>query len=318
MTLNMNEKKSLEISMAYRGFTECESAFFNSKKYQELLNTLNDLSENLCIPLDSPDYDAAQILKLGKEIIQKHTDEKKLLIPGINRELLKFPTGQLTSASEYNRIIDESIQYRSVTEIPVSFDLESLNEQGNTYTHVPFAATISDIEYFRNLPIISSMITLSGSPTNLRICSYVHEMCHALNYRNKGYTNNQLYDEVLSIFLELVTAIDLNNTSLRDVRLLQRMFDMKRMALTKELYENQNINPLTVIDYNKYIISTLLAFQLFSIYLTKQTVRKEMDSDLNSIFNGDNTLEDILEKYEVTEENGVETFKKVASYVKRY
>lgn len=318
MTLSTEESKSLNIAMAYKGFTKYETNFFDSSEYQELLTILNSFPQDILVPLDSPDYDAVQILKIGKEIIEKHTDKQNLLVSSIDTNILKPYKKDLMSPSQYNEIIKTHLEHRSVTEIPVDFYLDNPNEKGNAFMYLPFEEKINDIDYYRKLPIITSRITLSGSPINLRICSYVHEMCHALNYRNKGYTNNQLYDEVLSVFLELVTAVDLNNTSLRDVKLLQRVLSLKSSTLAKELYEKDNTNPLTIIDYNKYLISTLLAFHLFSIYLTKQRIRKEMDRDLNAIFNGDITLEDMLEKYEATEENGVQTLKKVTSYLRIY
>ena len=316
MVLNNEEKKNLEIALAYKGFSEYESPFFDSSTYQELINVLNNLPQNIFIPLDSPDYDAAQILKIGKEIIEKHVSTKNLLIPGINKGLIESLIEQPASASEYNRIINRSMSFKSVTEIPVDFSLGENNSYACPY--LPFGSETQDVEQYKKLPIIIDRILISGASTQLGISSYVHEMGHALTYKKDSYTDNLLYDEVISIFLELVTSVDLNNNSFIDIGLLDRIRCIKTALAVKQTYEDADTNPLTVIDCNTYLVSTLLALHLFSIYLTKQLIRKEMDTDLNAIFSGDITLDDMLKKYEATEENGVKTLKKVTSYLGRY
>ena len=59
---------------------------------------------------------------------------------------------------------------------------------------------------------------------------------------------------------------------------------------------------------SQYVVSTLKSQQLFNIYLNgNNQIRREMKSNIQSIFDGKCTVEDFLNKYDVTYESSKDT-----------
>ena len=143
-------------------------------------------------------------------------------------------------------------------------------------------------------------------------------MYHALSKRNKGYTNNYLYDETLSIFMERVAALDINE-NLVNPAILRRTLAIKDdiINLTHNEFYEESYN--SIIEPKKYILSFLLATSLFNTYIHSSTKgKRQIDNEINKVLMGYQQLEDILEKYEITEEKGSSIVKRQIKTIKHH
>lgn len=326
MELDEKDKKTLERKLALKGFSEYESAFFNTNDYSSLVDFfMHNLPKRNPIILNLPYTNIDKVLKSGKETVEKHTDGIDIRVPYVHghyfntylwEQFGKSPDKDIwTDIVEY---VFDNIDLKKVTEIPLEFDLLEKSNGSTSVTNF-YGDKFDGTDFYKQLPLVISKIKLQGPVTDFGICTYVHEMYHALNYRNKGYTSNQLYNEVISIFMEWVTTMDLGDSRLQDLKILDRILATKRDILYREAYTFENKNPVAILDFNKYIISTLLAACLFEIYFKgNEIIRKEMDLDINSIFCSKYTLDDVLEKYEATPEKGCVLMKRMAKDVSHY
>ncbi len=183
-----------------------------------------------------------------------------------------------------------------------------------------FSGSVTEIITNRNPHIIFSGINLNGQTTEQTSSSYVHEITHTQLDRLKGSIQEYYNMEVLSIFNELFHASILDN----DERIL-RLNDSRRiyeMSITaQELRDHHDgKSPMSrdeLLDCCKYLISDLKAYQLFAIfYSASDTLKNEILDDIQSIFDGFMTVEELLNKYEVTLES-LENSPQILKYYKR-
>ena len=144
-----------------------------------------------------------------------------------------------------------------------------------------------------------------GSPT------LAHEMTHALVNRNKGIIENLKNDEVLSIYMELVVAYELDETgSLLHKMMLSRLQSLKNDMLNsyKDVYNGY-------LPFTNYIDSSLYAFSLFEKYKNgSEKVRKAIRKEINKTLLGKRTLEDTLQVMDASQKEGSQI---IQDYVKK-
>lgn len=183
-----------------------------------------------------------------------------------------------------------------------------------------FSGSVTEIITNRNPHIIFSGINLNGQTTEQTSSSYVHEITHTQLDRLKGSIQEYYNMEVLSIFNELFHASILDN----DERIL-RLNDSRRiyeMSITAQELRDYHAgkSPMSrdeLLDCCKYLISDLKAYQLFAIfYSASDTLKNEILDDIQSIFDGFMTVEELLNKYEVSLES-VENSPQILKYCKR-
>ena len=183
-----------------------------------------------------------------------------------------------------------------------------------------FSGSVTEIITNRNPHIIFSEINLNGQTTEQTSSSYVHEITHTQLDRLKGSIQEYYNMEVLSIFNELFHASILDN----DERILRlndsrRIYEMSISA--QELRDHHDGKSLMsrdeLLDCCKYLISDLKAYKLFAIfYSANDTIKNEILDDIQSIFDGFMTVEELLAKYEITLES-IENSPQILKYYKR-
>ena len=164
-------------------------------------------------------------------------------------------------------------------------------------------------------------IQLDGNCDDLTAPFYVHEMSHALINRHKGTIKNLLNDEVFSIFMEKIAAIDLDPGGyLLEFINLYRILCTKNDVIGKESFEFNEINFSQTIDNKTYLLSSLHATALFDLYLNgDDKLRNDIDIDLGDVISGRGVLEDVLDYYEATPEKGAKIMKKqIKKYHNKY
>lgn len=183
-----------------------------------------------------------------------------------------------------------------------------------------FSGSVTEIITNRKPHIIFSAINLNGQITEQTSSSYVHEITHTQLDRLKGSTQEYYNMEVLSIFNELFHASILDN----DERIL-RLNDSRRiyeMSISAQELRNHHdgkslMSRDELLDCCKYLISDLKAYKLFAIfYSANDTIKNEILDDIQSIFDGFMTVEELLAKYEITLES-VENSPQILKYYKR-
>lgn len=171
------------------------------------------------------------------------------------------------------------------------------------------------------LHIIFREINLSQTITEHTSASYVHEITHTQLDRLKGSLKEYYNLEVLSIFNELFHAAILD----KDERML-RLNDSRRiheMSVTaNELREHHTgkskMSRDELLDCCKYLVSGLKAYNLFiTFYNATDELKNEILDDIQSVFDGYITVEELLLKYDITYESSQDK-QKLIKYFSRW
>lgn len=167
-----------------------------------------------------------------------------------------------------------------------------------------FSGSVSEVISKEGCYIIFREINLSEIVSEHTSASYIHEVTHTQIDGIQKSIREYYNLEVFSIFNELFHASILGN----DERLLRlndcrRIYEMSISA--QELKDHHTgISPMSrdeLLDCSKYLISGLKAYNLFiTFYNSSNEIRNEILKDIQSIFDGYLTVEEVLLKYEAT------------------
>ena len=170
-----------------------------------------------------------------------------------------------------------------------------------------FSGSVTEIltkESSRKPHIIFRGINLSKTITEQTSASYIHEITHTQVDRLKGAIKEYYNLEVLSIFNELFHASVLDKDEF-----LLRLNDSRRIhemsVIAQELKEySQGLTTMSreeLLDCCKYLISGLKAYNLFiTFYYADDYLKNEILDDIQAVFNGYSTIEEILYKHRIT------------------
>ena len=302
---NESDKHDLECEMALYGYTENETDFFDTKSYERLvidfIKNKHRYISNFYLTPRTINF----IRKNANKIIIDQTgslDRKVLYLEEDQRLIYDFTAEFCEITPEkYNDIlkyIKKKARKREVTSLPIKWHTSNTrNGISRIYHEHP-----DDIDFLKKFPIISTGISIINQNDDLGSTVLVHEMTHALIDRHKGIIKNMLHDEVLSIYMELVTAYELEPTGkLLEITAKYRLLNLKNNILA---FQSQIFNG-EIPDGHNYIDSCLYAFNLFEIYKNSSSnSRKSIREEINKTLSGSRELEDTLEVLDVTEEEG--------------
>lgn len=183
-----------------------------------------------------------------------------------------------------------------------------------------FSGSVTEIITTTKFHIIFREINLSNPITEQSSSSYIHEITHTQIDRIKGALSDYYNLEILSIFNELFHAsiLDQQETILR-LNDSRRIYEMSISAQELiEYHKGKSKNTRDeLLDCCKYLISGLKAYNLFiTFYYGSDKLKNDILDDIQSIFDGYLTLEELLEKYDITLENSQEP-KKLIKYFNR-
>jgi len=319
-----NEKLILDAKMIKGGYKTYESNYFDTESYRKFKHTIldhlpNDIIKKSTFTL----YPKSQILQDGKYVIEKHFGDLDLKVPYTDGDDLyssvvaKF--GKDPQPEQYDNIIkyiNNQIKLIKVTDIPVYLNRYDIRGGRAMFDY------ISNLnEFHKQMPMFLKEIQLDGDCDDLTAPFYVHEMSHALINRHKGTIKNLLNDEVFSIFMEKLAALDIDPGGyLLEVINLNRILNNKIAVIYKELNGFNEINFSQTIDAKTYLLSSLYATALFDLYLNgSDKLRNDIDIDLGDVISGRGVLEDVLDYYEATPEKGAKIMKKqIKKYHNKY
>ncbi len=282
----------------------------------ELLELSEKLVDYAVMLATSDDYDVTgfRATPVARKIVLRDSKiflrEKFVLhkVPYANESLLKLKLhGKLVRGE-----MDLLRLYNKVGVMKDPFDLPvNYVSQPYYYGNVSLLTNLSDNEDFlRNMKLLFKSIDL-GEKTNLMssVC-YVHEIVHTQLESLKGIVREYYNSELLSIFLELLYALEHSEELYRET--LKNRINLFLIEF-HSLY-NYVINGVVPDDGKwyivvacKYIVSTLKAFNLLNKYIQEDELGK---SDIlwmiQKVFSGNNDLEEILNKLNVTYDNSLD------------
>ena len=299
---NEQDQEDLQREMALYGYVENNTDFFDTKSYEKLILDFIKNKQRYISNFNLPPRTINILREAANKIIIDQTgslNRKVLYLEEDQRLIYDFTAehGEITQENydEVIKYIKKKAKKREVTTLPIRwFTSTSRNGISRIYHEYP-----EDIELIKKFPMISTGISMINQNDDLGITVLVHEMTHALIDRHKGIIKNILHDEVLSIYLELVAAYELEETG--------KLLDLKNNILTSQQQIFNGVMP----DGENYIDSCLYAFNLFEIYKNSSSnARKSIREEINKTLSGRRQLEDTLQVLDVTEEEGNEIIRK--------
>lgn len=317
--LNKDEKKNLDTNMLVHGYETYKTNFFDTKEYKDLVSDMIfDLPSFYQDNLEANNCTKNNLLKVGKEVINKHMSNTDTKVRYVDMDSLKADLyclfGEEPKEEQYDEIIkyiDDNIELINVTDVPVEINLDS-NRSGYTLSTWFYGPNVVKEAFYNKIKPVTKKISIEGACDDDTKCIYVHEMYHSLAATHKGSIENLLNEEVLPIYMEKVTASDIDQTGkLENIKILTRLLNNKNDILKRENLKFNDKNVLERINCEGYIVSSAIATSLYDTYKNSNNeVKKEIDDSINGIFREDHTLEDMLQQFDITPENGSKIMRK--------
>lgn len=298
--------KELDMKLEYLGYKNGIKIPNLGKNYIQLLQlicnlTLDDLEPLEPITLEKVVNDTMLFYKkyFNLHDVKFITEES---IQNINSDISK----QKIEVLQAYRVYYEMMKKISPFEIPLKLvDGHSMiGETKKPLMIMPKEYIPSDLE----IVVPFSCIELGNELTVLSSSTYAHEIAHTQLESNPGYTKNYLNKELISIFIEKVSAFESDQTG-KVLLLSERRRFMYIASLIKYLMFDEKskiLNESQRLEYMSYIYSTLLTEKLFDMYIRerKQKNRDKYISDIQDVFDGKIQVEDIIEKRNININQG--------------
>ena len=191
-------------------------------------------------------------------------------------------------------------------ELPVRF----VNEP-YYYGNVSLCTNISDNpEFLKHMKIFFKSIELGHKTNDMTGVCYVHEIVHTQLESIKGIVKDYYNSELLSIFIELVYAYEKGVVLLRETlknrinMFLTEFHSLYNFISSKDITEDGLWHNVIAC---KYIVSTVKAFHLFCNYYVGDDIEKNSILwEIQSVFSGRKSLEDVLDILGITYQNSLE------------
>ena len=191
-------------------------------------------------------------------------------------------------------------------ELPVRF----VNEP-YYYGNVSLCTNISDNpEFLKHMKIFFKSIELGHKTNDMTGVCYVHEIVHTQLESIKGIVKDYYNSELLSIFIELVYSYEKGVVLLRETlknrinMFLTEFHSLYNFISSKDITEDGLWHNVIAC---KYIVSTVKAFHLFCNYYVGDDIEKNSILwEIQSVFSGRKSLEDVLDILGITYQNSLE------------
>ena len=175
-----------------------------------------------------------------------------------------------------------------------------------------FFDSLEKEEVLRKIPVLFSSINLTFNTSNSTIGSISHEITHTQINSTKGSCKSFYNNEVLSIFLQLLSLRNYDE-NLSEMEKSFRLLDIQALTefLSTEKQSDDSPSYLDAMESSQYLESTLKALNLYDCYLKlSQAGRTNMLNDINRILKGEKTVEDLLNKHDITLKESVKKLEK--------
>ena len=290
------------------GFENFNTDYFNTDNYKKILIDLiinkHKHEDSFSLPYRTTSY---IINEAQKQIVNAFGDiDRTIPIVQDNLNLLAdfyalYGPVDNDSINSFFEHLKKNAKYDDIFKLPVHL-------HGGDMRNAQIKSLIFNIEgdiNYSEFPNLYTGIDIISCWDDLSAVLLVHEMIHGLINRHRGIIKNGLLNEVLSIFMELVSSLNMDETKkLLGFGIKFRILTTKYMlldSLKKEFTEDDT----TIL--NGYLISTLLAFSLFNNYLkASDNAKKDILNEIKKTLIGERCLEDTLKVLDANELEGTE------------
>lgn len=202
------------------------------------------------------------------------------------------------TVEELTGVLDE---LDDITEYIHPLELETRYSDGHSMVGeiTKHSLVVQNVDFLKKFKVYFSHIMLGRNISKLSACTKVHEIVHSQLEMNKGSVTNYLNKEVLTIFFEKLAALELHE----DDSMLIKSETMRYRNLFEYIVmlKYNNFTYTEKVDASMFINSILLADILFDTYINGDEILKlEIMKDIQTIFDGNMTLEEMLGKYDIT------------------
>lgn len=171
-----------------------------------------------------------------------------------------------------------------------------------------FGINFATDEFLSQAKVIFDSIVLSETITNLTPKTLSHEVAHSQLNSKKGSIKSYYNYEIIPIFIDYLHSFE-KDESLVEYNLEKKLryHDIARnITILRDYNENRKqISLPQAIIYTMYLESELKATLLFEIYLNSdKKVQNDILNYIQAIFNGNKTVEGLLDKYNITLQDG--------------
>ena len=159
--------------------------------------------------------------------------------------------------------------------------------------------------------IVFDRINLPKLEKKLVSTIYAHEITHTQLETRNGGTNSYFNIEMIPIFMEYVFASvqkepKISLSFVQNERLKSIFNFLCEMGLSDRVPYSRRIT------CEQFLISSIQAIKLFDVYYRgNESIKKEILEDINKVFDGRIIVEDIINKYGVSYDNGENNLKKL-------
>lgn len=186
-----------------------------------------------------------------------------------------------------------------------------------------FFGSLNEVIFFTEpfKTIYYKSISLPYNSTELTKLAYTHEIAHSQLNHVRGLIGEYYNTEVISIFLELLHALELNDgeyllTTHDSIRLTELKYIIDELHKYYARREEPEIKKV-LLEGSLYLQSTLQAYNLFITYYNSPIqVKKEILSTIQSLFNQEHTLEELLSRFDISLESSIDN-ERIKNYIRR-
>ena len=212
------------------------------------------------------------------------------------------------------KIINHFGIYTNPFNIPISFSSSDIING----TLIEPIIYLDNEEFYQNNHIGYRQIILPKEATKLTSATYTHEITHTLLNNQPGIIKEYYNSEILSIFLELLNLYETKTEENLKLQETIRINDLITNVayLNAYHYHKLILDENTQLEISKYTVSILKAYQLFiKYYYSSSSYRKYILTSIQSIFDGQLSLEELLSNLDITLTNSIN--RDLIKYLKR-
>lgn len=314
----MNEQEKLKLLLKFYGYETGDEVLFINSDLMRLAKSLSVLPN--CDIVNGFKIDKEQTDFLIKKFFQgklrlhdiMHIDEKDYF--GVYKVFYeKFANnGNILLKNDFDWFIDE-ISKKTKIISPYDLPVKSIRGHSMIGNISKPLLEISDFSLLEKQEILFSSINLGDNYTLLSVCTIIHEIIHIQLESVKGSVKNYLNREVLSIFFEKIAALEFDESK-KLLKLSESMrynylyHSINKLKLSHREACLKGISYKDRIEDSISVNSTLLADKLFDFYINVDEFgKKDIMNGIQMIFDGKQTLEEFLEKFNIKLEKEVYT-----------
>ena len=290
-------RSQFDMKLKVYGYSHCDKCLLSRENIIETSKLIKGLNLPDTSKISDISINPRNISKQSKKIIND-------LFPDLNRDIniismneyfqigLKLQAGKI-SMEEYLFELQKRSFKGDAVNVPITFFDKYHCTIGET---VKPLVLIDNDTYLERLPIYVSGYNLGSMKiSRLSVVTHLHEVTHALLERNKGTVTDYYKSEMLSILMEKIAALEIDQTSV----LLSKQNIFRYESL------KESLNKTLDNDSHKYLLSTLLAEELFDKYENgTEAYKHHILAQISKVLSGELSLEDMLNNEGIILDNG--------------